>query len=219
MSAQPRTDIVTGASQAMLSWSRTSATFSPVKPVVPGSIRQNDHIAAEAGRLLEDIRRAMDCDLDIASTAAGRLAALLANTSWRDSRPAPMRGGLAPWQKRKVQGYIEERLDARVLVEDLAQLVSLSASYFCRAFKTTFGETPRAYITKARIQRARTLMLDTSDSLSDIALACGLVDQAHLCRRFRQAMGTSPGAWRRSHRLSTARAWPRPGGAISGVAQ
>jgi AraC-like DNA-binding protein len=126
---------------------------------------------------------------------------------------------LAPWQKRKVLLYIEERLEARILVDDLAQLISLSTSYFSRAFKSTFGETPRAYIIKVRIERARTLMLDTPDSLSHIALACGLVDQAHLCRRFRQAMGTTPGAWRRGHRVSSAHAWRRPAGAIAGGAQ
>jgi AraC family transcriptional regulator len=195
------------------------ATFSAVEAAKLESTRSTNLIAAEAGSLLEDVRLAMNCDWDTASKAAGRLAALLASAPWRDGRQAPMRGGLAPWQKRKVQSYIDERLEARVLVEDLAQLVSLSASYFCRAFKATFGETPRAYITKARIQRARTLMLGTSESLSHIALACGLVDQAHLCRRFRQAMGTSPGAWRRSHRPGPARTWPRPGGVLAGGTQ
>jgi AraC-like DNA-binding protein len=42
-------------------------------------------------------------------------------------------------------------------------------------------------------------MLTTSESLSQIALACGLADQAHLSRRFRQVTGTTPGAWRRCH--------------------
>ncbi len=47
--------------------------------------------------------------------------------------------------------------------------------------------------------RARQLMLTTSQSMSEIALACGLLDQAHLCRTFRKATGTTPGAWRRNH--------------------
>jgi AraC family transcriptional regulator len=219
MYARSNIDVATAASRAMLSWARTSATAPVVEAAAPGSIRANDPVAAEAGRLLDDIRLALDCDWGTATKSAGRLAALLTRTPCRETRPAPMRGGLAPWQKRKIQGYIEERLEARILVEDLAQLASLSTSYFSRAFKATFGETPRAYLIRARIQRARALMLDTSESLSHIALACGLVDQAHLCRRFRQAMGTSPGAWRRSHRQSPARAWPRPGGAIAQVAQ
>jgi AraC family transcriptional regulator len=199
MNAQPRSDVLTGASQAVLPWEQRAATLPAVEPATRRSIRSKDTAAAEAGRLLEDVRLALDCDWGIATKAARRLAALLASHPWRDCGPAPMRGGLAPWQEHKVQRYIEARLEGRLLVEDLAQLIALSTSYFCRAFKATFGETPRAYIIKARIERAQTLMLTTSESLSHIALACGLVDQAHLCRRFRQATGTSPGAWRRSH--------------------
>jgi AraC-like DNA-binding protein len=83
-------------------------------------------------------------------------------------------------------------------VDTLAKLVSLSPSYFCRAFKESFGETPHAFVIRRRVERARTLMLTTSESLSQIALACGLVDQAHLCRCFRQVTGMTPGAWRRA---------------------
>jgi AraC-like DNA-binding protein len=158
-----------------------------------------DHITIEVGRLLDDVRRTLSHDLSAAKTSAARLATFLANKVPLDARSAPARGGLAPWQKRKVQTYIEDGLDGPLLVEDLAGLVSLSSSYFCRAFKESFGAPPHAYIIKMRVARARTLMLTTSESLSQIALACGLVDQAHLCKCFRQAMGTTPAAWRRSH--------------------
>jgi AraC family transcriptional regulator len=133
------------------------------------------------------------------SALAGHFASLFTGKLPDAARPARQCGGLAPWQKRKVQAYIESRLEEPVLVKDLAGLVSQSTSYFCRAFKASFGEPPHSYIVRARIERARALMITTSDCLSQIALACGLADQAHLCRRFRQATGTTPGAWRRSH--------------------
>jgi hypothetical protein len=44
-------------------------------------------------------------------------------------------------------------------------------------------------------------MLATDASLSDIALSCGFADQAHLCKHFRLAVGQTPAAWRREHRL------------------
>lgn len=167
-----------------------------------------DHIAIEVGRLLDDVRRTLNHDLSAAKTSAARLATFLANKVPLDARPAPARGGLAPWQKRKVQNYIEQGLEGPLLVEDLAGLVSLSPSYFCRAFKESFGAPPHAYIIKMRVARARTLMLTTSESLSQIALACGLVDQAHLCKCFRRAMGTTPAAWRRSHITAPGSAGP-----------
>jgi transcriptional regulator GlxA family with amidase domain len=160
-----------------------------------------DHTAIEAGRLLEDVRRALDIDFDTATKTAERLAALLAGKLRDDSCSSPARGGLAPWQKRKIQNYIDDKLEESLPVGVLAKLVSLSPSYFCRAFKESFGEPPHAYVIKMRVERAKMLMLTTSESLSQIALACGLVDQAHLCRCFRQVTGATPGAWRRSHAM------------------
>jgi len=162
------------------------------------SLQLEDCAAIEVRRLLEDVRWALNCDLIAAKTSAARLAAFLASKITLDVPAAPAHGGLAPWQKRKVRNYIESGLDGPLPVEDLAKLVSLSPSYFCRAFKDSFGEPPHAYVIRMRVERARTLMLTTSESLSQIALSCGLVDQAHLCRCFRRVMGTTPAVWRRS---------------------
>jgi AraC family transcriptional regulator len=162
------------------------------------SSRLEDHAAVEVGRLLEDVRWALNCDLSAARTSAAHLAAFLANKLSRDVHITPARGGLAPWQKRKVRNHIENGLEGQLPVEDLAKLVSLSPSHFCRVFKESFGESPHSYVTRLRVERARTLMLTTSESLSQIALACGLADQAHLCRCFRRVTGTTPGFWRRS---------------------
>ena len=161
------------------------------------SPRLEEHVAIEVDRLIEDVRRALNYDLSAAQTSATCLAAFLASKFALDVRAAPARGGLAPWQKRKVRNCIENGLEGPLPVEDLAKLASLSSSHFCRAFKKSFGEPPHAYVIRLRVERARTLMLNTSESLSQIALSCGLVDQAHLCRCFRRVTGTTPGVWRR----------------------
>ena len=129
--------------------------------------------------------------MDAATRAAGRLAALLASTQQQDQRVAPSPRGLAPWQKRKILSYIEDQLGQPLRVSDLAKLVSLSTTHFFRAFKESFGEPPHAYITRMKIARVRTLMLTTSESLAQIALAGGFSDQAHLCKCFRQMTGST----------------------------
>ena len=171
------------------------------KRAVLKSMRPQDLMAVEVDRLLEDVRMAFDRDLSTATRAAGRLAALLGSKLPRQIAAGPARGGLAPWQKCKVRNYIEDHLQGSILIKDLAKLVWLSSSHFGRAFKESFGETPHAYIVRARIERARILMLTTSDSLGQIAFSCGLADQAHFCRWFRQIIGVTPGAWRRSHAM------------------
>jgi AraC family transcriptional regulator len=197
MSAQLQFNVVAGPSQAAIPYQRMLDTRSPIEHITVRSLRAEDILAVEVDRLLEDVRAALNYDLDIATEAAGRLTAILASKLQRDSRP--MRGGLAPWQKRKIQTYIEDRLEEPILVGDLAKVVSLSVSYFSRSFKQSLGEAPHTYIVRTRIKRAQTLMMTTRESLSQIALACGLLDQAHLCKCFRQVTGTTPGAWRRNH--------------------
>ena len=54
----------------------------------------------------------------------------------------PVRGGLAPWEKRKVDRHIQQSLERTLRVKDLAEQVSLSVSHFCRAFKESFRGEP-----------------------------------------------------------------------------
>lgn len=158
-------------------------------------------LAMEAGKLLEDVRVALETDWDAAFRATSHLAALLGRNYPQTASALPARGGLAPWQKRKTRDYIERHLENPIAVIELAELVSLSIGYFCRAFKESFGDTPHAHIMRMRLERVQELMLTTADPLSQIALACGLSDQAHLSRLFRQAMGETPSVWRRRHAL------------------
>ena len=85
-------------------------------------------------------------------------------------------------------------------VKDLAEQVSLSVSHFCRAFKESFGASPHLHLTRSRVERAQCLMLTTDDPLTQIALACGMADQAHLSKLFRREVGEPPNAWRRRNR-------------------
>ena len=105
--------------------------------------------------------------------------------------------GLAPWQKRKVDRYLNEHLGRPLYISEIANQVSLSVSHFCRAFKDSFGTTPHTHIIRLRLELAQQLMLTTEDPLSHIALACGLADQAHLSKLFRRGVGETPAAWRR----------------------
>ena len=108
------------------------------------------------------------------------------------------RGGLAPWQVRKVIGHIDANLERTIRNDDLAALVRLTPSHFGRTFRNSVGEPPHEYVIRRRIERAQGLMLSTEAKLSDIALDCGLADQSHLTRLFRKIVGESPRAWRRA---------------------
>jgi AraC family transcriptional regulator len=109
-----------------------------------------------------------------------------------------VRGGLAPWQVRKVTSFIETNLDSPIRSTNLASIARLTPCHFSRAFRNSFGDSPIEYVIRRRIERAQGLMLSTDASLSQIALDCGFADQAYLCRLFRRIVGESPGTWRRA---------------------
>lgn len=173
--------------------------------------------APQAIALLADARASLDRDIGLARLYLDRLSALLTHGQYPPSHdsllipersPQPssaahglaVRGGLAGWQKRRVIEHIERYLETSLLTNDLAAIARLSNGHFSRAFKISMGETPHSFIIRCRIRRAQMLMLETSDTLSQIACACGLTDQAHLTRLFRRVVGTTPMIWRRAWR-------------------
>lgn len=112
------------------------------------------------------------------------------------------RGGLARWQVCKVLTHIKAHLGAPITNAELANLVGLSPFHFSRAFRRSFNDTPHAYLMRQRVERAQGLMLTTSTPLAQIAVSCGLADQAHFTRLFRRFTGESPGSWRRARAMA-----------------
>jgi transcriptional regulator GlxA family with amidase domain len=106
------------------------------------------------------------------------------------------------WQTRRINAHVEANLSRRISVQELAGLLGLSASHFCRAFKCTCGTSPRDYVLRRRIEVAQGLMLTTAEPLSSIAVSCGMCDQAHFTRTFRRIVGETPYTWRRTRRGS-----------------
>ncbi len=115
-----------------------------------------------------------------------------------------VRGGFSSRNKRLLMAHIAAHLGAALRNKELAALVGLSESHFCRAFKESFGDSPHRYLQRLRMDRARELLLTTDASLGQIGVDCGLVDQAHFCRLFRRFEAQSPGVFRRIHRSASA---------------
>lgn len=110
------------------------------------------------------------------------------------------RGGLPPGVMRRVREYIDANLEANVGLDRLSEIAGLSRCHFARAFKQSAGATPHNFLIHRRLCKARDLLRDTNLPLAEIAVAAGFSDQSHFSRRFRQYVGVSPNAFRRSQR-------------------
>jgi len=110
-------------------------------------------------------------------------------------QPTPVsqhRGGLPPAATRRVREYIDAHLDQNLGLEVLAGLAGLSVHHFARAFRQSAGEPPHGYILRRRIERAREMLKQTDQPLSEIALAVGFSDHSHFARHFRRHVGVTP---------------------------
>jgi AraC-like DNA-binding protein len=158
-----------------------SALIDAVRYVLAGDHEQAQHSARIA-------IEALDAEIRVNAPPARTMAA----------SAKPGRGGLAPWQVRRVATYMDGNLAASIQCEHLARVTRLSVSHFMRAFRESFGAPPHTYLMRRRMERAQGLMLTTDTPLGQIALDCGLADQSHMTRLFRRLVGESPAAWRRA---------------------
>ncbi|MBB3944181.1 AraC-like DNA-binding protein [Rhizobium skierniewicense] len=107
------------------------------------------------------------------------------------------RSKLAAWQLRASTDYIREYCLRAIRLEELAQLTHLSQSHFSHAFKASTGLPPHQWQMQARLERVKTLLVETDMPLTQIAMTTGFSDQAHFSRVFRKVVGVSPSVWRR----------------------
>lgn len=94
--------------------------------------------------------------------------------------------------------FLETKLtDSSLRIETLAAIAGVSTRYYDTLFRRRFGESPKAYILRRRIEHAKSRLAGSRDTIAEIALQCGFSDAYHLGRTFKQQCGISPGEYRR----------------------
>lgn len=116
-------------------------------------------------------------------------------------RPRLAKPGLAD-RRRAVESalWLDARASEDVSLQSAARQVQLSPFYFLRLFSTVLGVTPHQYLVRARLRRAARLLIETRQSVTNIALEAGFADLSNFVRTFHRAAGASPGHFRRAAR-------------------
>ena len=115
----------------------------------------------------------------------------------KTSQPArKLTGGLNTRDCRRVEDYVHAHLADSIKVSDLARHVDLGERHFTRVFSRMFNETPVSYVTRLRIEKAKSLLSSTKLSVTNIALECGFSHAQHFSSKFHEVVGTSPSQYR-----------------------
>ena len=88
--------------------------------------------------------------------------------------------------------YIRKHLDSHLDVNMLADQACMSKDHFIRIFKKETGETPNAYITKRKMEKAELALVTSDLSIKSIAQLIGYSDYSYFNRVFKQNSGITP---------------------------
>lgn len=164
---------------------------------VPGQLdvereRPDDRLVTQ---LLGEALALFEDDIGAARRRVADAFAILTSCGADGKRPKHRM--LSEWQIRRAEEYIRDNLGSCLRIDDVARSVSLSTSYFSRAFKRTIGVAYSEFVMKERLEMAKRMLLTSEAPIAEVALACGLADQSHLTRLFSRTEGLPPRAWRR----------------------
>ncbi|MEK6796266.1 MAG: helix-turn-helix transcriptional regulator [Spirochaetota bacterium] len=201
-----------GACFLMHMWEHIEGTHDPKHTlVVPwihfectgGSPRLIDHplehrrvgnvtfISELAERAIRHLRDGNKADAD------HWMRSILLEIARQDKRPV---GGNDPWIKNidELCLRMQESPSQAMNIAGLAREYRCTPDHLIRVFKRITGTTPVDYLVRVRTERAKDMLLYSSQSIEEIALALGYADIYYFSRQFKERTGVPPSVYRRS---------------------
>jgi AraC-like DNA-binding protein/ligand-binding sensor protein len=99
---------------------------------------------------------------------------------------------------RRARAYILANQADPIDLDKVARAMHVSTFYFCKMFKKATGLTFTDYLSRVRIEKAKTLLLNPHLRISEIAYDVGFQSLTHFNRMFRKIAGISPTKYRDS---------------------
>lgn len=98
---------------------------------------------------------------------------------------------------RRIADYIEQHLEDKIMLSDIAEYEHLTLTYLSHFFKDNFHMSFQEYVSKLRCEKARNLLLTTDLSLLDISISCGFSDPKYFKSGFIKQYGLAPKEYRK----------------------
>lgn len=170
-------------------YSEGSLTPQDIQPAINSRISERNHIFEDIFSTLE-----RNTDLESLRYASSLLHYYLA--SMRYLRLYRQETSAGSDVIAAAIHFMEEHIEKRLTISDLARFTGFSSSHFSRLFNLQMGQSPLAYFNRMKIDRACQLLLNTDMHINQICHLVGIDDNYYFSRLFSKQMGCSPKQYR-----------------------
>ena len=96
----------------------------------------------------------------------------------------------------RARNLVDRDFAEPLTLDYMARVAGYSKHHFARSFAAAYGETPRAYLTRRRVERAKDLLRTANLTVTEICLLVGFESLGSFSSRFRELVGSSPTEYR-----------------------
>lgn len=99
----------------------------------------------------------------------------------------------------KIQAFIQDNLHKEISRDEIAGAVFRNPAYLSRLFRKETGLSLSDYIAHIKIERAKRLLTETNDKVSNIAADLGYMHFSYFTKLFKKITGLTPQDYRKKH--------------------
>lgn len=98
-----------------------------------------------------------------------------------------------------IEVITDNLFDSMMSLETISEKCGISPSYLSRVFKAQMGSTPMAYVENLRMSKVKEKLCNTNETLKQILIDTGYIDQSNFIRKFKKIEGVTPITYRKMH--------------------
>jgi two-component system, response regulator YesN len=143
-------------------------------------------------KLIEAVDQALE--IEARNEKAGYLEKVVDKRIWQ----AESNNSLTKSSIKEAIQYINDHVDSQITLKKVADIVHLNANYFSVLFKEQTSLTFSEYLTRKRLELAKSLLLSSSMSIDEISQKVGYQTAKYFIKIFKDYEGVTPSKYRKS---------------------
>ena len=95
--------------------------------------------------------------------------------------------------------FIDAHYTEQIQLHQIAESAFISSRECLRLFQNIIGTSPKQYIIQLRLQKAKKMLSETTNSIAELCAHCGFQSQSYFTQMFQKQFGISPAKYRKSN--------------------